>query len=87
VAKKPSLLSPTALLRRNALYKGVFGGQRGWMVVGALVWGPRLLKRFAGRQEQVLTTEKLVAGQSIQIQAVRPPTRQQRRAAARARAR
>jgi len=81
VARKSSLLSPTALLRRNALYKGVLGGRRGWMVVGALVWGPRLLQRFVGRQEQVLTTEKLVAGQTIQIQAVRPPTRRQRRAA------
>ncbi len=81
MARKSSLLSPTALLRRNALYKGVLGGRRGWMVVGALVWGPRLLQRFVGRQEQVLTTEKLVAGQTIQIQAVRPPTRRQRRAA------
>ena len=83
MAKVSSLLSPTALLRRNALYKGLLGGRRGWMVVGVVVWGPRLLKRFAGRQEEVLTTEKLVAGQAIQIQAVRPPTRQQRRAAAR----
>ncbi|MDO8390151.1 MAG: hypothetical protein Q7V57_06655 [Actinomycetota bacterium] len=85
MATKRSLLSPTVLLRRNALYKGVFGGSRGWMVVGAVVWGPRLLKRFAGRQERVLTTEKLVAGQTLQITALRPPTRQQRRAAARTR--
>jgi len=85
VAKRPGLLSPTALLRRNALYKGVLGGRRGWMVVGAALWGPRLVKRFVGRQEQVLTTEKLVAGQALRIEAVRPPSRRQRRAAARTR--
>ncbi len=83
MAKKLSLLSPTAMLRHNSLYKGVFGGRRGWMVVGLFVWGPRLAKRFLGRQQEVLTTERLVAGQVLRIEAIEPPTRQQRRAAAR----
>ena len=84
MARKSSLLSPTAFLRRSALYKGVFGGQRGWMVVGAILWGPKLMKRFLGKNEEVLATEKLVAGQFVRLEAIKPPTRRQRKAAKRA---
>ncbi len=85
MAKKTSVLSPTAMLRHNALYKGLLGGRRGWMVVGAFLWGPRLLKRLMGREEQTLTTERLKPGESVTITAIRPPSRSQRKAAARAR--
>ena len=74
------MLSPAALLRHNALYKGVFGGSRGWMAVGAMLWGPRLAKRVLGKSEQIIATERLLPGQSIQIEAIRPLTRRQRKA-------
>lgn len=82
--RRPSLLSPTALLRRSALYKGLLGGSRGWLAVGAFLWGPKLLKKLFGKNEQILTTEKLVAGQYLSLQAIPPPTRKQRKAAKRA---
>lgn len=82
--RRPGLLSPTAFLRRGALYKGVFGGSRGWMVIGAALWGPRLVKRVLGRSEEVLAVEKLKSGQFVRIEALRPPTRRERKAARRA---
>lgn len=82
---KTSALSATSLLRHNALHKGVFGGRRGWLVVGVLMWGPRLLKRLFGRTEEVLATERLAPGQTVTITTLRPPTRAERKAAARAR--
>ena len=72
------------MLRRSALYKGVFGGSRGWLAVGAVLWGPRLLKRLMGKNEEVIATEKLVAGQFVRLEAIRPPTRRERKAARRA---
>ena len=84
-AKKTGLLSPAALLRQNAIAKGVLGGRRGWLVVGAFMWGPRLVRRFMGRQEEMLTTERLKPGETITIMAIRPATRAERKAAARAR--
>jgi hypothetical protein len=84
VARKQSVLSPTVLLRRNALYKGVFGGSRGWMAVGVVLWGPKLVKRFLGKHEEVIATEKLVAGQWLQLEAISAPSRRQRKAAKRA---
>jgi hypothetical protein len=85
VPRRPGLLSPSAFLRRSALYKGLFGGSRGWLAVGALLWGPRILRRAFGRSEEVLTVEKLKPGQFIRIDTVKPPTRSQRNAARRAR--
>ena len=83
--RRPGLLSPTAFLRRGALYKGLFGGNRGWMAVGVVLWGPRLMKRLLGRSEEVLAVEKLKPGQFVRIEALRTPTRRERKSARRAR--
>lgn len=83
--KQTSTLSPATLLRHNALHKGLLGGRRGWLVVGVFMWGPRLLKRMFGRTQEVLTTERLAPGETVTITTLRPPTRAERKAAARAR--
>ena len=80
----PRLLKPSVVLRRNALYRGLLGGSRGWLAVGALIWGRGLLRRALGKQEQVLTVEKLTKGQGLRINAIGPTSRRQRRAARRA---
>jgi hypothetical protein len=84
MARSSRALSPVAALRRNALYKGLLGGSRGWLAVGAAVWGPRLLKRALGRHEEVVATEVLKPGQAIRIEALQRPTPAERRAARRA---
>jgi hypothetical protein len=83
VARSTRALSPAAALRRNALYKGVLGGSRGWLAVGAFMWGPRLMKRVLGRTEKVVATEVLKPGQALYIEAIPQETRAQRRAARR----
>jgi hypothetical protein len=85
MARRVGLLSPTAFLRRGALYKGVFGGSRGWMAVGAVLWAPRVFKKFFGKSEEVVATEKLKAGQFVRLESIRPPTRRERKAIKRAR--
>jgi len=80
-------VSPTAfMLRRNALYKGVLGGHYVWRVVGVVVWVPHLIRRMAGREEQLLTLETLKPGQGVRVGTVVPSsaTRRQRRASKRA---
>jgi hypothetical protein len=84
MAGRPRLLSPTAFLRRSALYKGLFGGNRGWLAVGAVMWGPRVLSRLFGKREEIVATEKLTAGQFVRLEAVRAPTRRERKALRRA---
>ena len=73
--------SPSAFVRRRAVSRGLLGGSRGWLAVGAVVWGARLIKRFAGRSEEIAATEVLRPGEFVTIRAIAPPTRRQRRAA------
>lgn len=54
------------------------------MAVGVLVWTPRVLKRLAGRQNELIATERLRPGQTIQLTALEPPTRSELKAAKRA---
>lgn len=80
----PRHLKPSVVMRRNALYKGVFGGSRLWMAVGAVLWGRGAMKRVFGKQVEVVSVEKLKRGQAVHIDTFKPPTRRQRRAARRA---
>lgn len=44
-------MRPTVILRRNAITKGVFGGSRGWLVMGGMVWVGRWFKNLFGTGE------------------------------------
>jgi hypothetical protein len=83
VRRGPSLLSPTGYLRYHAVRKGVWGGSRLWMVVGVFVYAPRLLRRLGGRTEEVVATERLLPGEFVRIEALRAPSRAERKAAKR----
>ena len=81
----PKLLRPSVILRRNATYKGLLGGSKGWLAVGIVLWSKSFLKKTFGRTEEILTTEKLTKGQFLRIDAVKPLSRRKRRRAARER--
>jgi hypothetical protein len=85
VARGPGLFSPWPVLRRDAIVKGFVGGNRGWMAIGALVWGPLLMRKVFGRTVQIVSTDVIKPGQALRIEAIRPPTKAERRAARRAR--
>lgn len=77
----PSLLSPTAYLRANAIRRGVWGGNKPWIVVGVFLYAPRVIRRIIGRNEEVIATEKLLPGQFVRIEALPTPTKAERGAA------
>lgn len=81
MARRTRLFSPSAFLRNGAIYKGFLGPSRGWKIVGALIFGRRALKKLFGKTEETLTVEKLQAGQFVRIDAVKPPSRRQRKRA------
>ncbi|MEY2554812.1 MAG: hypothetical protein QOC57_2672 [Ilumatobacteraceae bacterium] len=82
MAARARILSPTVALRRNAIFKGLLGGSRGWMAVGAIVWAPRFYKRVMGRVPEFVAREVLQPGQTVCITAIPPPAgrREARRA-------
>jgi hypothetical protein len=54
-------------LTRNATRRGFLGGSRGWMAVGVVLAGVRLLNRFLGNESNVLYSEKLDRGETLVI--------------------
>jgi hypothetical protein len=54
----------------TALRKGMHSGNRAWFYVAAAATGARLLHKYAGRTEDILTI-KLRPGESLQISEVR----------------
>jgi hypothetical protein len=81
--RRRGLLSPSYYIRRAGIYKGLLGGSRGWLAAGGVFWGARLIKRTFGRSEEIAATEVLKPGQFVTIEAIRPLTRKQRKAAKR----
>jgi hypothetical protein len=49
-------------LLRNGVRKGLLGGSRTWLAVGAVAGGVRLLQRMARNEPEVLMCEELPAG-------------------------
>jgi hypothetical protein len=76
-------LSPSMLVRSRAISRGIFGPSRFWRVVAVVMFGRRFLKRLFGKNADYLATEKLTAGQLVQIEAIAPQNRRERRGARR----
>ena len=66
---------PSYIIRSKAMTQGVFGGQRGWQVVAAVVFGRQILKRVLGKHPELLARDVLQAGESITVRTLGPPER------------
>ena len=78
--RRPSILSPFALARRNGIYKGLIGGDRRWLAIGGVFWAGRMLKKSLGKTEEIVTVETMQPGQWMSLRTIPPSTRRQRRA-------
>lgn len=82
-SRRRRLLSPIAYARRAGIYRGLLGGDRRWLIIGGTVIVAGKLRRVFGRSTEVVTLEELKPGQPLRLEAIRPPSRRERRAAKR----
>ena len=54
-------------LTRLGIYRGLLGGNRGWMALGAVAVGLRGLGRLAAKEPKVVFSEQLDPGQTLVI--------------------
>ncbi len=80
----PRALRPSALIRRKALYAGILGPSKFWRVVAVWVFGKSSLKKFFGRNPEVLDVGTLGPQRYMSIETTKPATRRTRRKAAKA---
>lgn len=78
-----ALLKPSRILRQRALYRGLFGGDRLWLSVGALMWGWKFLRRtFQGGDPTARYIEELKPGERLVITHPEATSRRKRRRSA-----
>ena len=59
---------PLGYLRRQAIRRGILGGSRGWLILGGVAWGLRVLSRVAStRRLRTVLVEELRPGESLHI--------------------
>ena len=80
----PRALKPSVLIRRKALYAGLLGPSKFWRVVAVWVFGKSTLKRFFGRNEEILDMGRLGVGRFLSVETSKPVTGRTRRKLARA---
>lgn len=78
-------MSLLATIRRRALRRGVFGGSRPWLVLGAVAWAIRAVQLAVRPAPERVFVGDLAVGESYVITSrPAPPTRRQRRRGRRA---
>ena len=73
-------LSPIGFARQTGFYRGLVGGNRGWLTAFAVLATARQIRHFFGRNQEVVTLEKLKPGQFVSIRTYPQKTRAQRKA-------
>jgi hypothetical protein len=69
-SRRPALKAMPDLLRQRSLSEGLWNGRKGWMAVGAVVWGARGVRWALHRQERVLMREVLEPGETVIVREV-----------------
>ena len=54
-------------LMRLGVVRGLLGGNRGWMALGAVAGGLRMLGKLAAKEPKVVFSEQLDPGQTLVI--------------------
>ena len=76
----PYALRPKVIIRRKAIWSGVLGPSTFWKVVAAWVFGKDSLKKFFGKNVEVITTESIGANQFLNIINVKPTSKKMQKA-------
>jgi hypothetical protein len=75
----PRALRPVVLIRRKAIYGGFLGGSGFWKVVGVIVFGKSTIKKFFGKNPEIIDVSRLGGGRFMQITTAKPLSRRARR--------
>lgn len=77
------MLRPTMVIRAQAFRKGLFGSSRFWRAIAFGIIGKRVLKRYFGREPEVIQVTRMKGGNHwMEIRTYDPDSRRARRRAA-----
>ena len=73
------MLRPSVLLRRKAMYAGFLGPSSFWKVVGVFVFGKATIKKFFGKNVEVVDVSSLGAERFMTVTTAKPVTKRRRK--------
>ena len=74
------MMRPTMVIRAQAFRKGLFGSSRVWRFIAYGIIGKRLLKRYFGREPEIIEVSRLKGGNHwMEIRTYDPQSRRARR--------
>ena len=56
------MMRPTVIIRAQAFRKGLFGPSRFWRTIAYAIIGKRLLKRYLGREPEIIEVSRMKGG-------------------------
>ena len=76
----PRVLRPSLVVRRKALYDGIFGSSWFWKAIAVVVFGRSTLKKVFGKNPELIEVAKLEGpGHFMQIRTLPPSARRNKR--------
>ena len=75
----PYSMRPAVIIRRQAIWRGLFGTSIFWKIVAGWVFGRSTLKRYFGKQPDDLGKHRLKTGQFLTINTYVPLSRREQR--------
>ncbi|MDJ0769469.1 MAG: hypothetical protein QNJ12_11775 [Ilumatobacter sp.] len=75
MALLPRALRPSVLIRRKAIYAGLLGGSGFWRVVAVFVFGQGTIKKFFGKNPEVIDAASMGSGRYMQLTTTKPLSR------------
>ena len=76
------MMRPTMVIRAQAFRKGLFGPSRFWRTIAYGIIGKRLIKRYFGREPEIIEVARLKGGSHwMEIRTYDPQSRRARRRA------
>ena len=79
MARLPRAFRPAVLIRQKAITSGIFGQSTFWKAVAVWVFGKASIKKFFGKQVEVIDTARLGSGRYMQVATAKPVTRRERK--------
>ena len=77
------MMRPTMVIRAQAFRKGLFGSSRVWRMIAYTIIGKRVLKRYFGREPEIIEVSTMKGGNHwMEIRTIAPQSRRTRRRAA-----
>lgn len=77
MALLPRALRPSVLIRRKAMYSGIFGQSTFWKAVAVWVFGKASIKKFFGKNVEVIDRASLGTDRYMQLATAKPVTRRE----------